>query len=51
MSFRFCPQLNALEARDVPATASFQLSDGTTGSAQFSMPSGADPGSCPRRYP
>ena len=43
MSNRFRPQLNALEARDVPAAFSFQLPDGTAGSGYFSAPAGVDP--------
>jgi hypothetical protein len=43
MSLRFRPRLNALEARDVPASFSFQLPDGSTSSAQFSTPAGVDP--------
>src|SRR3954470_4643318 len=43
MSFRFRPQLAALETRDVPAALSFNMGNGFTGSGQFSTPDGVDP--------
>lgn len=42
MTTRFRPQLFALEARDVPASFSFQLPDGTTGHGTFATPAGLD---------
>lgn len=43
MSNRFVPKMESLEGREVPASLSFQLSDGSIGSALFSTPDGVDP--------
>ena len=40
---KFRPHLTQLEAREVPASFSFQLPDGSIGSGQFSTPYGVDP--------
>ncbi|MBY0458626.1 MAG: hypothetical protein K2V38_14900 [Gemmataceae bacterium] len=49
MTNRFRPQVNALEARDVPAAFSFVLPDGSVGSGQFSTPE--PPGSSVQTVP
>jgi hypothetical protein len=51
MSFKSCPQVELLEGREVPAAGSFVLSDGTTGSLQFSTPDGVDPGQASQSLP
>lgn len=44
MTPRFRPAFDALEARDVPAALSSQLTDGSVVSGLFSAPGGVDPG-------
>lgn len=43
MSFKFRPMLSALEGREVPASLSFTLPDGTIGTGTFLIPAGVDP--------
>lgn len=44
MSSKFCPGMESLEGREVPASFSFRYSDGTAGLGLFSTPDGVDPG-------